>query len=96
MKKMIALLLTISLLLVVFAGCSAQKQETSEPAATESTPAATEEQTPAEEQAEAPAETEEAAAASPEDVDWPKLMSLGTAATGGAYYNVGVAIGKML
>lgn len=46
MKKMIALLLTISLLLVVFAGCSAQKQETSEPAATESTPAATEEQTP--------------------------------------------------
>ena len=38
MKKMIALLLTISLLLVVFAGCSAQKQETSEPAATESTP----------------------------------------------------------
>ena len=31
MKKMIALLLTISLLLVVFAGCSAQKQETSEP-----------------------------------------------------------------
>ena len=49
MKKMIALLLTISLLLVVFAGCSAQKQETSEPAATESTPAATEEQTPAEE-----------------------------------------------
>ena len=96
MKKMIALLLTISLLLVVFAGCSAQKQETSEPAATGSTPAATEEQTPAEEQAEAPAETEEAAAASPEDVDWPKLMSLGTAATGGAYYNVGVAIGKML
>ena len=62
MKKMIALLLTISLLLVVFAGCSAQKQETSEPAATGSTPAATEEQTPAEEQAEAPAETEEAAA----------------------------------
>lgn len=32
MKKLIALLLAAALLLVVFAGCSAQKQETSEPA----------------------------------------------------------------
>lgn len=98
MKKLIALLLAAALLLVVFAGCSAQKQETSEPAQTESTPAAAEEpaEAPAEDTAEASSEEADVSAASAEDVDWPKLMSLGTAATGGAYYNVGDAIGKML
>lgn len=83
-RKKALLLLAAALLATVLLGCGTTRQS-----------GGNDVQSPSNSETAQP-DPGEKAPATAEGANWPKLMSLGTASTGGAYYNVGVAIGKTL